>query len=281
MIVSPIKIQGKKTKIISEIIKLVPKDDFLWIEPFLGSGEVLFNVNPEFALVCDNNIHIINFFNALKNNVITPKTIREYLEKQGQLLSEQGKEFYYKVRNNFNKTHNILDFLFLNRSCFNGVMRFNNKGEFNVPFCNKINRFSKTLITKIVNQVEEVQKLILEKGDNWQFIHCDWACIDKYSNFNIKNRIYYFDPPYIERHSTYIDAWTEEKNNLLFDKITILNDKFILSNWLSNAFRTNHHILNYFNNKKFKIIEIPHFYHVGGREINRKPIIECIVTNKI
>ena len=59
----------------------------------------------------------------------------------------------------YNTEKSPLDFLFLNRACFNGLIRFNRKGEFNVPFGHKPERFSKAYITKIVNQVEWVAKL--------------------------------------------------------------------------------------------------------------------------
>ena len=71
MIISPIKTQGKKTKIVPMIKDLMPKlEDVLYIEPFLGSGEVLFNVNPQYALVGDNNVHIINFYKALRSRFL-------------------------------------------------------------------------------------------------------------------------------------------------------------------------------------------------------------------
>lgn len=281
MIVSPIKIQGKKTKILPEIIMSLPTEkDYVWIEPFLGSGEVLFNVNPKYALVCDNNKHIINFFKALQCGSINSKIVRDYLEHNGKILENTGKEYYYKIRENFNKTYNSLDFLFLNRSCFNGIMRFNSNGNFNVPFCNKNNRFEKALITKIVNQVAAIQQIILEHGYNWKFVCCDWKEVNSFNDFKNKPVFYYFDPPYIERHSTYYNSWTEKMNDELFCYITKLNHKFILSNWFQNKYRVNNHIAKYFdNNSEFQIKKIYHYYHVGAKASNRQAIIECLILN--
>ena len=153
MIVTPIKIQGKKTKIISNIVELAKiNDNTTWVEPFLGSGEVLFNINPKKAYVSDNNEYVINFYNNIKNKKITSEIVRTFLEKHGKNLEQNGEEYYYKMRDEFNKNHDALYFLFLNRSCFNGIIRFNSKNEFNVPFCKKNNRYSKSMITKIVNQ---------------------------------------------------------------------------------------------------------------------------------
>lgn len=280
MIVSPIKTQGKKTKIVPIIEKITPElNEVLYIEPFLGSGEVLFNINPQFALVGDNNIHIINFYKALQDKIITPQIVREFLEINGTKLRELGRNFYYEMRKQFNENPNPLHFLFLNRSCFNGIMRFNNKGEFNVPFCNKDNRFAKALITKIVNQVELIQSIILQHGQNWKFVSCDWTEIEKYNDFDYKKSLYYFDPPYVERNSTYFDSWTEDRNKKLFEHISTLKDKFILSNWVSNKYRKNAHIDTYFSNAQFNIMPIEHFYHVGGKELNRNSILECLITN--
>lgn len=83
-----------------------------------------------------------------------------------------GADYYYEVRNRFNTDKSPLDFLFLNRSCFNGLIRFNKKGGFNVPFGHKPQCFSKAYISKIVNQVDRVYKLA--KLSDWTFLHQDF-----------------------------------------------------------------------------------------------------------
>ena len=63
--VPPIKIQGKKTKLVSFILENLPEDAFeVWIEPFMGSGVVGFNAQPRKAIFADSNPHIINFYSA-------------------------------------------------------------------------------------------------------------------------------------------------------------------------------------------------------------------------
>lgn len=280
MIVTPIKIQGKKTKIIPYIVELTKiNDNTTWLEPFLGSGEVLFNINPKKAYVSDNNEYVINFYNDIKNKKITSEIVRNFLEKHGKNLEQYGEEYYYKMRDEFNKNHDALHFLFLNRSCFNGIIRFNSKNEFNVPFCKKNNRYSKSMITKIVNQVKAIEDIIWSHGDDWIFVCCDWY--ETYKKFENKNNVlYYFDPPYIKRYSDYFDKWTEEVNNKFFYTLQNTNNKFLLSNWYENAYRKNENIISTFENSNFIIHKINHFYHVGGKEINRNEIIECIVEKK-
>ena len=119
--VPPIKSQGIKTKLVEWIKSNVEQIDYdRWVEPFMGTGVVAFNIRPKRALLCDSNPHIIKFYNSLKSKEITSKIVKEYLIKEGeQLLASEGKH-YYEVRNRFNENGSSLDFLFLSRSCFNG-----------------------------------------------------------------------------------------------------------------------------------------------------------------
>ena len=153
--VPPIKCQGIKTKLVPTILRELERDpDGLWIEPFLGSGVVALNVAPRRALLADSNPHLIRFYQAVKGGDVDGPRAKRFLQREGRLLAERGQDHYYSVRDRFNSTGDPLDFLFLNRSCFNGMIRFNKKGRFNVPFGHKPNRFAQAYITKIVNQIE-------------------------------------------------------------------------------------------------------------------------------
>lgn len=123
-------------------------------------GGVAFNLQPKKVLLADANIHRIKFYNDIKTQQINPNLVKEFLEENGNLLKEKGAKYYYQVRERFNQNSNSLELLFLNHSCFNGVMRFNQRGKFNVPYCKKDQRFSQSYITKIVNQVTAVAKII-------------------------------------------------------------------------------------------------------------------------
>ena len=131
-----------------------------WVEPFLGSGVVAFNMRPKTALVGDSNPHIIAFYKGVQDGSITPGGVMEFLAKEGELLSKRGEDHYYEVRDRFNSSHGPLDFLFLNRAGFNGLVRFNSNGGYNVPFCRKPRRFSKSYVTKITNQVAWVESFL-------------------------------------------------------------------------------------------------------------------------
>ena len=132
--VPPIKCQGIKTKLVEWIVQKVNlENQGRWIEPFMGSGVVGFNIRPQRAIFSDINPHIINFYNAIKSGEITAQTARTFLEHEGAILRERGESYYYEVRERFNNNKNSFDMLFLNRASFNGVMRFNKKGFYNAP----------------------------------------------------------------------------------------------------------------------------------------------------
>ena len=113
--VPPIKIQGIKTKLVSSIKSNVEINaDTLWIEPFMGSGVVGFNVAPKNAVFSDTNPYTIDFYNKIKDKEITSYRVREFLENESKKLFKGDDQYYYEVRDRFNKNHNALDFLFLN-----------------------------------------------------------------------------------------------------------------------------------------------------------------------
>ncbi len=271
--VPPIKIQGIKTKLVPIIKSNVKINaNTIWIEPFMGSGVVGFNIAPKNAIFSDTNPYTIDFYNKIKNKEITSCEIRNFLENEGRKLSEGDDKYYYEVRDRFNKTHNPLDFLFLNRSCFNGIIRFNRKGEFNVPYGHKNNRFSKAYITKIVNQVKYIENMMQEC--NWQFICQSFEETIKNAP---KNSFIYCDPPYIGRHVDYYDSWCEDDENKLKDVLYKSNNKFMLSTWDHNEYRKNEYLEKIWCN--CNKIDVEHFYHVGAKEKNRKPMIEALLTN--
>jgi DNA adenine methylase len=273
IVIPPIKCQGIKTKLVPWIKAHVNwSEEGRWIEPFLGSGVVGFNVRPKHALFCDNNPHIIEFYQEINVRNITPSVVRQFLEREGKLLSENGKDYYYEVRKRFNRESNPLDFLFLNRSCFNGVIRFNSHCKFNVPFNHKPDRFSKAYITKIVNQVRSVYKLC--QMSEWEFVCQDYR---KTLSLVEETDFIYCDPPYIGRHTDYFNSWSSEQEGELFNLLSHCPARFILSTWHSNQHRRNPYIDRFWAD--FYIATKDHFYHVGAKETNRNPMLEALAMN--
>lgn len=273
VMVPPIKSQGIKTKLVPWIKSIVPSDfDGVWVEPFMGTGVVAFNIAPKHALLCDTNPHLINFYSAIQSGKITSSLVKEFLIEEGSNLLSKGQEHYYFIRDRFNNYHEPLDFLFLNRAGFNGMIRFNRSGDFNIPFCRKPNRFAQAYVTKIVNQVTCISKLL--KMKDFTFKHQSFEETIKLAT---GNDIIYCDPPYIDRHADYYNGWNDSHEHGLFDALGGVSGKFILSTWHHNDFRSNDYITSLWN--KFNVLTKEHFYHVGGSEENRNPVVEALVTN--
>lgn len=271
--VPPIKIQGIKTKLIPFIVESINWDGKgRWIEPFLGSGVVLFNMQPQRALIADNNKHIIKFYKAIQSGEITAEKLKIHLEKESELLEKRGGPYYYEVRMRFNKTADSYDFLFLNRACFNGVMRFNNKGGFNVPFCNKPERFRKGYITKICNQVKWVASIM--EGKDWEFKVQDWS--ETLSDVK-KEDFVYLDPPYVGRHAEYFHKWEIEDADKLAETIKLLPSGFAYSMWKKNSYRENEHLIKHFS--EYPCLTFNHFYHVGSKESLRNAMVEALIIS--
>ena len=193
-----LKWAGGKTQLISEIQQNLPRSPIdTYIEPFVGSGAVLFWVLSEFdklkkAVINDINEDLINTYKTVQS---TPKELISILEGlQGDYHSlenydEKKKEYYYQKRELFNnrkqnQTEHSALFIFLNRTCFNGLYRVNRKNEFNVP----IGSYKKPTICdkeNILAVSEVLQRVELLCGD-----------FEQTENYIDANTLFYFDPPY-------------------------------------------------------------------------------------
>lgn len=280
VIVPPIKSQGIKTQLVPWINDLIACSGIErtanWYEPFFGTGVVGFNaiVSGNFV-VGDTNPHIINFYRAIQDGTITPASMRQYLYDAGERLSsadDDGYAYYRIVKDRFNREHSPYDFIFLSRAGFNGMMRFNRKGEWNIPFCKKPDRFAGAYITKICNQIEKVRGVIREK--NWEFNNCQFfETIERAQ----RGDIIYCDPPYYGRYVDYFNGWTEEDEERLFSALRNTPANFVLSTWHHNQYRDNEMIAKYWG--QFNVITKEHFYHGGGKIENRHAMTEALVFN--
>lgn len=274
--VPPIKCQGIKTKLVPFIFSNISWDgQGRWIEPFMGSGVVGFNLSPDRAIFADNNIHIIQFYNDIKEGRITSRKVGEFLQYEGSVLIEVGEDHYYNIRARFNENPDSFDFIFLSRACFNGMMRFNSKGEFNVPFCRKPDRFRQAYITKIVNQIKWVESII---KPNWSFEAADWRETLAQAR---EGDFVYLDPPYAGRHTDYYNTWGEEEDEELLEALLNLPCGWALSNWKENKYRKNPLVERLEEMVDEVVVKtFDHFYHVGAKESNRNKMTEALIIKR-
>jgi len=104
-------------------------------EPFVGAASLFFFIQPERAVLSDANEHLMNCYVTIRDH---PDLVYTYLRKHGAQSSES---YYYAVRDRYNiARHSVAQaarFVYLNKTCFNGIFRVNTKGQFNVPYGHK------------------------------------------------------------------------------------------------------------------------------------------------
>ena len=281
IITPPIKSQGIKTKLVPWINDVVLQsgldlDNAGWIEPFFGTGVVGLNAPVKGRhIVGDTNPHLINLYQGIQNGIITEFNMRGYLEHESRLLEasdDNGYAYYREVKDRFNREHSPFDFVFLSRAGFNGMMRFNRRGEWNIPFCQKPGRFAPAYITKICNQVARARRVI--RQSDWLFLNQNF--VETINSAKVGD-IIYCDPPYFGRYVDYYNGWTEEDEESLFSALMCTPAHFILSTWHHNEFRENEMMNRYWN--RFNVVTQEHFYHGGGHIENRHPMVEALVFN--
>lgn len=239
-----IKWAGGKAQLLPEIDTAIPDSlkqaGFTYIEPFVGGGAVLFWLLQKFpnikkAVINDINTDLTNSYQAIKENVEAVISILMQWEKVYHSLSdrqEQKKEYYYSKRTLFNSRISDLTtrtalFIFLNKTCFNGLYRINRKNEFNVP----IGSYKKPMICdednlRAVSKI--LQKVSILNGD-----------FEDTLEYVEDETLFYFDPPYkplseTSRFNSYAKDEFDDNEQIRLakfcEKIDVLGYQWVLSN---------------------------------------------------
>jgi len=206
-----LKWAGGKNQLITKIDKELPKYIDRYFEPFLGGGAVLFHIvqkyNPKYIFISDINFELINAFEVVKNNV---DELIKYLDKYKVKHSEK---FYYSIRglespvtrklgitlndSRLNSIESAARFVYLNKTCFNGLYRVNKANKFNVPIGNYKNP---EIFTK--QNLKYISK-VLQNVD----IKC--FSYEKILNYVKRGDFVYLDPPYDQVNETSFTTYTE------------------------------------------------------------------------
>lgn len=231
-LVSPfVKWVGGKRQLLTEIEQELPKDlaRLKFFEPFVGGGAVFFHLQPRSALINDVNPELVNAYEMIKSDV------------DGLINSlkthKNEADYFYEVRaldreekfSRLSKIERASRLIFLNKTCFNGLYRVNNSGEFNSPFGRYEN-------PNIVNEpvLRAVSNFLNTNEIN--ITNFDYAETLKKTG---KNSFVYFDPPYhpvsdSSNFTGYIPGgWGEDEQRRLRDVCDQLDEKgvkFLLSN---------------------------------------------------
>lgn len=185
-----VKWVGGKRQLMFELLKIMPKSYNRYFEPFIGGGALFFELQPQNGYISDMNEELINLYSVVRDDVYE---LIDDLNKH-----EVSKEYFLKIRNldRTEKYNSLSDvkkasrFIYLNRTCFNGMYRVNSQGQFNVPFGNYKN-------PRIVDAENLMNCSKLLK--NTEICCADFSEI---LNKVQKGDFVYFDPPYVPLNET-------------------------------------------------------------------------------
>lgn len=222
-----VKWVGGKRQLMFELLKNMPKNYNRYFEPFIGGGALFFELQPDNAYISDMNEELINLYQVVRDNV--DELITD-LQKH-----DISKEYFMEIRNidrtedyeNWSDVQKASRFIYLNRTCFNGMYRVNSKGEFNVPF----GHYKNPRIldeNNLINCSNLLQRTEIK--------HADFSEILKKVK---KGDFVYFDPPYVPLNETSsFTSYTKDGFDLdmqlglreVCDELDSMGVKFLLSN---------------------------------------------------
>jgi len=296
MVRSPLFYVGDKYKIIDEIKYYFPKNIDRFIEPFVGGGSVYLNVNAKEYLLNDIDNYVIGLHNFLGSYIgkendffklifsiihkynlslsyekdIIPNELKQKYKKT--YFAHFNKENFGKLKNHYNNSEkrNLAELYVLLIYSFNRMLRFNSKGNYNVPVGNV--DFNGNVYDALINyfRINETKKTIkLNKDFEIFFNELDYS----------KNDFIYLDPPYLITFSEYNKLWNEQTEKKLLQKLDNLNSKnvkFAISNVIDYKGKKNSIFSKW--SKKYNAYNIKSNY-ISFRDNSIKKFTEILVTN--
>lgn len=225
-----VKWAGGKRQLIPQIRERMPEKYNKYYEPFVGGGAVIFELLPKDAVINDINRALINTYKVIKDMLAE---FLAWLNKLDREMWEDGKKYYYMLREHYNDKlmQDEFDvelaalFVFLNKHCFNGLYRVNGKGLFNVPYNNS--RRESCDMETIMAVSEYLKEVTIMEGDFQN------ACEDA-----DKGDFVFIDSPYAPLNPTSFEAYTKEGFDVeshrrlaaLFDELTARGCYCMLTN---------------------------------------------------
>lgn len=287
-----LKWAGGKSQLVQQIRRIIESSDLhklnKYAEPFIGGGAMLFYVLQNYpfreVFISDKNKNLVNTYLAVKNDVTEIiKILKDLQNKYNPARTEERQIQFYEIRNLFNRTslngsissEKAAWFIFLNKTCFNGLYRVNKQGHYNVPM-------GKYSFPKICD--EENLTAVSDILQNVQIVYGDYALSD---DFIDKNTLAYFDPPYrpISKTAAFTayneECFNDEEQQRLANFIKKQDEKgakIILSN--SDPKNANQGD-NFFDDlySEFKIKRISAIRAINSKGKSRGKINELIITN--
>jgi DNA adenine methylase len=194
---------GGKRSLVKHLQKFLPSNPLerIYFEPFLGAGSLFFALRPNIALLSDSNQCLIDCYTYVRD---CPELIANYLCEHKIRNSER---YYYEVRDKYNcssrSAAQAARFIYLNKTCFNGIFRVNRKGKFNVPYGRKESPFLPD--RKLLQSCSSALKNVLLKSTTFE---------EALATAN-KGDFIYLDPPYPPLNNTSnFTLYTKDRFNI-------------------------------------------------------------------
>ena len=210
-----IKWSGSKRSQAEKIIKLFPKYDNYY-EPFVGGGSVLYALKPDSAICGDICEPLINLWTMIQKE---PEKLISFYKRDWERLQNEGYQVYYEIRERFNSKQKPEDFLFLSRTCVNGLIRFNRDGKFNKSLHHTRRGIHPERLDRII---KDWSKII----QNVKFVHIDYQ--DCVKNATPRD-IIYLDPPYFNTKGRYFGRIDYDEFIFFLKSLNLKGVKYILS----------------------------------------------------
>jgi DNA adenine methylase len=274
-----VKWVGGKRQLLSELDSRVPENIDVYFEPFLGGGALFFHLANKIsqAYLSDKNEELITAYHAIRsnpNNLIRELSTHKNTEEHFQQIRDADRDVDYKW--NWSPIQKAARFIYLNKTCFNGLYRVNSSGEFNVPFGNYPN-------PKIVDEenIFACHQVLNQPGVFLQSRSYDSVYSDIQSLVNLGRSVFvYLDPPYIPLSVTSSftqynkDGFTmkDQKELLSFcDALTNIGVKWMQSNSSAPI------VFDLY--KKYKVDVVSAHRGVSANPLARKIVSETIIRN--
>lgn len=258
-----LKWAGGKRWLSTHLREVIGEVEGTYIEPFLGSAAVFFAVQPQRAVLSDRNRELVGTYRALK---IQRKAVEKYLAEH-QLM--HSKDHYYKMRDTVPATfaQKAARFIYLNRTCWNGLYRVNLDGQFNVPIG------TKSTVLMESDDFASVSRVLRRA----EIRHADFQT--SVSKAQVGD-VVFCDPPYTVRHkhngfvkyNEHLFSWADQIR--LRDSMRIARDRG------ARVFITNadHESIRELYERDFKIEELERYSSIGGAKAIRGSYSELLIT---
>lgn len=272
---SPLNYTGGKYKLLNQILPLFPEDINTFVDLFTGGCNVAINVNANRIIANDLCSEVISVYEGIQNGT-TEENIRMIEETINEYsLSKENKEGYLELRSYYNEGNkDWYIFYTLIAYAFNNQIRFNKKGEFNIPFGKDRSDFNPALKQKFRDFSDAIH------NKNIRFTNYDFRklSVDKLK----ENDFVYLDPPYLITDATYNMGWNEEAEKDLLSLCDKLNEKgikFAISNVLEHNGSKNEILIEW--SKKYNINYLNYNYSNCNyhKKDNGHKSIEVLITN--